>query len=64
MATNILRIEEDSTVLQMINSEYFAERVGFEPTVPRKRDTGFRDRLFQPLRHLSEKLLTNIFNFA
>ena len=31
-----------------------AERVGFEPTVDRTADNGFRDRPVQPLRHLSE----------
>jgi hypothetical protein len=30
-----------------------AEREGFEPSVPRKRDNGFRDRPVRPLRHLS-----------
>ncbi len=30
-----------------------SERVGFEPTRPRKESTGFRNRLLQPLRHLS-----------
>ena len=30
-----------------------AERVGFEPTVPRGI-TGFQDRLLKPLGHLSE----------
>ena len=30
-----------------------AERMGFEPTVP-CRITGFQDRLFKPLRHLSK----------
>ena len=30
-----------------------AERVGFEPTVPRKGHNGFRDRPDRPLRHLS-----------
>ena len=30
-----------------------AEREGFEPSVPRKRDNGFRDRPDRPLRHLS-----------
>ena len=29
-----------------------AERVGFEPTIPRGY-TGFRDRRFRPLSHLS-----------
>ena len=29
-----------------------AERVGFEPTIP-KEYTGFRDRRFRPLSHLS-----------
>jgi site-specific DNA recombinase len=32
-----------------------AERVGFEPTVTLKRHTGFRDRLLQPLGHLSRE---------
>ena len=32
-----------------------AERVGFEPTVPR-RHNGFRDRPIQPLSHLSVSL--------
>jgi hypothetical protein len=30
-----------------------AEREGFEPSVPRKEDNGFRDRPVRPLRHLS-----------
>src|SRR5271169_4436881 len=30
-----------------------AEREGFEPSVPRKEDNGFRDRPDRPLRHLS-----------
>jgi AcrR family transcriptional regulator len=33
-----------------------AEREGFEPSVPRKRDNGFRDRPVRPLRHLSASL--------
>ena len=33
-----------------------AEKVGFEPTVP-FRITGFQDRLFKPLRHLSSDCL-------
>src|SRR6059058_4809680 len=32
-----------------------AEREGFEPSVPRKEDNGFRDRPVRPLRHLSIK---------
>jgi hypothetical protein len=32
-----------------------AEREGFEPSVPRERDNGFRDRPVRPLRHLSDK---------
>jgi hypothetical protein len=36
--------------------EYVAEREGFEPSVPRKRDNGFRDRPVRPLRHLSASL--------
>ena len=32
-----------------------AEREGFEPSVPRKEDNGFRDRPVRPLRHLSHK---------
>jgi hypothetical protein len=32
-----------------------AEREGFEPSVPRKGDNGFRDRPVRPLRHLSEE---------
>ena len=31
-----------------------AERVGFEPTIPGKRDTAFRERGLQPLGNLSE----------
>ena len=31
-----------------------AERAGFEPAIPVTRDTGFRDRRFQPLSHLSK----------
>ncbi len=34
-------------------SRAVAERVGFEPTVPREGHNGFRDRPVQPLRHLS-----------
>jgi hypothetical protein len=30
-----------------------AERVGFEPTILRIQDSGFRDRRLQPLGHLS-----------
>ena len=30
-----------------------AERVGFEPTIPGKRDTAFRERGLQPLGNLS-----------
>src|SRR6202008_1615013 len=33
-----------------------AEREGFEPSVPRKRDNGSRDRPVRPLRHLSAEL--------
>ncbi len=32
-----------------------AEGVGFEPTVPRKRDNGFQDRLLKPLGHPSNR---------
>ena len=38
------------------NSQFcseLAEREGFEPSVPRKGDNGFRDRPDRPLRHLS-----------
>ena len=31
----------------------YAERAGFEPAIPVARDTGFRNRRFQPLSHLS-----------
>jgi hypothetical protein len=31
-----------------------AERVGFEPTIPGKRDTAFRERGLQPLGNLSK----------
>ncbi len=31
-----------------------AEGVGFEPTVPIARDSGFQDRPVRPLRHPSE----------
>ena len=43
------------TSLQPIDLEQpvMAEREGFEPSVPRKRDNGFRDRPVRPLRHLS-----------
>ena len=34
-------------------SASMAERAGFEPAIPVTRDTGFRDRRFQPLSHLS-----------
>jgi hypothetical protein len=33
--------------------EKMAERAGFEPAVLLKEHTGFRNRLDQPLRHLS-----------
>ena len=33
--------------------DILAEREGFEPSVPRKEDNGFRDRPVRPLRHLS-----------
>jgi hypothetical protein len=32
-----------------------AERQGFEPWAPTKGRNGFRDRPFQPLRHLSKE---------
>ena len=35
-----------------------AEREGFEPSVPRKRDNGFRDRPVRPLRHLSKSMIS------
>src|ERR1700687_5711465 len=35
------------------SSARLAEREGFEPSVPRKEDNGFRDRPDRPLRHLS-----------
>jgi hypothetical protein len=35
-----------------------AEREGFEPSVPRKRDNGFRDRPVRPLRHLSRPVMS------
>jgi hypothetical protein len=38
---------------EMVGNERLAEREGFEPSVPRKRDNGFRDRPVRPLRHLS-----------
>ena len=37
---------------RLTHKPYKAEKVGFEPTVP-FRITGFQDRLFKPLRHLS-----------
>ncbi len=37
--------------------EIVAERVGFEPTVP-KGDSGFRDRPIRPLSHLSARVVT------
>ena len=40
----------------MTANGYVAEREGFEPSVPRKRDNGFRDRPVRPLRHLSAEL--------
>ena len=40
----------------MAANGYVAEREGFEPSVPRKRDNGFRDRPVRPLRHLSAEL--------
>ena len=36
-----------------------AERVGFEPTIPGKRDTAFRERGLQPLGNLSGALLVS-----
>ena len=33
-----------------------AERVGFEPTVPRRRHACFQDRYLQPLGHLSPSI--------
>ena len=33
-----------------------AERVGFEPTVPRKWHDDLANRSFRPLRHLSDNL--------
>jgi hypothetical protein len=33
-----------------------AERVGFEPTIPGKRDTAFRERGLQPLGNLSKMI--------
>jgi hypothetical protein len=38
------------------SSLYITERAGFEPAVP-KGHTGFRNRLDQPLRHLSKSLI-------
>ena len=40
-------------LLILISQRGLAEREGFEPSVPRKRDNGFRDRPVRPLRHLS-----------
>ena len=37
--------------------ENVAERAGFEPAIPVARDTGFRNRRFQPLSHLSRIVL-------
>ena len=34
------------------------ERAGFEPAVRRKANTGFRNRLHQPLGHLSDKTIS------
>ena len=41
---------------RLIHKPTKAEKVGFEPTVP-FRITGFQDRLFKPLRHLSSDCL-------
>ncbi len=41
---------------RLTHKPYKAEKVGFEPTVP-FRITGFQDRLFKPLRHLSSDCL-------
>ena len=38
---------------ELYAKDSLAEREGFEPSVPRKRDNGFRDRPVRPLRHLS-----------
>ncbi len=36
-----------------LNTDYLAERVGFEPTIPVSWHTAFRERHLQPLGHLS-----------
>jgi hypothetical protein len=36
-----------------------AERVGFEPTILRIQDSGFRDRRLQPLGHLSVSCISH-----
>ena len=41
---------------RLTHKPYKTEKVGFEPTVP-FRITGFQDRLFKPLRHLSSGCL-------
>ena len=41
---------------RLTRKPYKTEKVGFEPTVP-FRITGFQDRLFKPLRHLSSDCL-------
>lgn len=32
--------------------------MGFEPTIPRKRNNGFQDRRFRPLSHLSKTIFS------
>jgi hypothetical protein len=39
-----------------------AERVGFEPTILRIQDSGFRDRRLQPLGHLSVSCILTYVN--
>src|ERR1700674_4016551 len=47
----LLTLSLQCRIHRIINK--LAEREGFEPSVPRKEDNGFRDRPDRPLRHLS-----------
>ena len=48
-------ISLNNACITLDNRTKVAERVGFEPTIP-GRYTGFRDRRFRPLSHLSAQL--------
>jgi hypothetical protein len=48
-----LQVSEVQELITSLSS--ITERAGFEPAVRRKANTGFRNRLHQPLGHLSSK---------